>query len=107
MTDYTDPSTIDVDEVRANINHDFAMRGHTWTDRLSWPNVTVKALADEIERLTAMTERCGLCGERGKTIEKYGPHPERSQRLPDGRNGDWSPVPWCEECSEQRTQRSA
>jgi hypothetical protein len=51
MTDYTDPSTIDVDEVCANINHAFKMRGEQWTDQLSWPNITVKALADEIARL--------------------------------------------------------
>lgn len=51
MTDYTDPTTIDVDEVVANINHDYEMRGDTWTNRLSWPNVTVKAMADEIEDL--------------------------------------------------------
>lgn len=50
-TVYTDPSTIDVDEVIANITHDFNMRGDTWTDRLSWPNVTVLALAEEIQRL--------------------------------------------------------
>ena len=48
MTDYTDPSTIDVDIVLGEINNAFKMRGDTWTDRLSWPNITVKALADEI-----------------------------------------------------------
>lgn len=52
-TDYTDPATIDVDVVIGNINHAHRMRGHTWTDERSWPNVTVKALADEIERLRA------------------------------------------------------
>jgi hypothetical protein len=51
MTDYTDPTTIDVDIVLGEINSAFNVRGHTWTDRLSWPHVTVKALADEIERL--------------------------------------------------------
>lgn len=52
-TDYTDPSTIDVDVVIGEINHAYRMRGHTWTDRLSWPNVTVAALAAEVERLRA------------------------------------------------------
>lgn len=52
-TDYTDPSTIDVDVVIGNINHAHRIRGHMWTDERSWPNVTVKALADEVERLRA------------------------------------------------------
>lgn len=51
MTDYTDPTTIDVDEVCANINQAFKVRGERWTDERTWPNVTVKALADEIEQL--------------------------------------------------------
>jgi hypothetical protein len=102
-TDYTDPSTIDVAVVCGNINHDFKRRGHHWDNSLSWPNVTVKALADEIERLNQMTERCGICGERGKTIEMYGPHPERSQRNEWGGSGDFSPVPWCKDCTNQRT----
>lgn len=56
-TDFTDPATIDVDTVIGNITHDFKVRGKTWTDRLSWPNITVKALADEVTRLR------GLLGE--------------------------------------------
>jgi hypothetical protein len=55
-TDYTDPSTIDVDVVIGNINHAHRVRGHLWTDERSWPNVTVKALADEVERLRAALE---------------------------------------------------
>lgn len=47
-TDYTDPSTIDVDTVLSEINQAFKMRGKNWTKDLSWPNVTVKALADEV-----------------------------------------------------------
>ena len=50
-TDYTDPRTIDVGVVRGEIDQAFKARGHTWTDRLSWPNVTVKALADRITQL--------------------------------------------------------
>lgn len=51
LTDYRDPSTIDVDEVIANINHYYARDGQKWTEKPDWPNVTVKALADEITRL--------------------------------------------------------
>jgi hypothetical protein len=51
VTDYTDPATIDVNEVIANISHDYRMRGQTWTDHLSWPNVTVMALANEVQAL--------------------------------------------------------
>ena len=58
-TDYADPNTIDVDTVLGNINHDFKMRGKSWTDRLSWPNVTVKALADEVVRVRAEAEESG------------------------------------------------
>lgn len=53
MTDYTDPTTVDVDTVIGNINHDHRTRGHKWDKRPSWPNVTVKALADEVLRLRA------------------------------------------------------
>lgn len=60
MTDYTDPATIDVDEVCANINQAFKVRGGQWTDQLSWPNVTVKALADEIGRLRADLDAVAL-----------------------------------------------
>ena len=60
QTDFTDPSTIDVDEVLANINHDYRMRGGSWSDRLTWPNVTVKALADEILRLRGLIEEAQL-----------------------------------------------
>lgn len=49
--DYTDPSTVDVDTVIGNINSEFRQRGHRWTDRLSWPHVTVKALADKVEQV--------------------------------------------------------
>lgn len=56
MTDYTDPSTIDVDTVRANINHFYRVQGDFWTDKPAWPNVTVKALADRIEELEAVIE---------------------------------------------------
>jgi hypothetical protein len=56
-TDYTDPRTIDVDEVLANINMAFRLRAHTWTDEPTWPNVTVKALADEIGRLRAENDQ--------------------------------------------------
>lgn len=59
MTDYKDPTTIDVDEVIANINHDYKLRGKDWTDRLSWPNVTVKALADEVVRVRGEAEESG------------------------------------------------
>lgn len=55
-TNYTDPTTIDVGEVIANITHDYRMRGHTWTDRLSWPNVTVMALAAEVRRLSTRAD---------------------------------------------------
>lgn len=54
MTDYTDPSTIDVDEVIANITQEFHMRGDKWTSNTAWPHVTVKALADEIIRLRGL-----------------------------------------------------
>ena len=57
MTDYTEPSTIDVDTVVAEINHAYEMRGHLWTDHLTWPHVTAKALADRIAELTAEIER--------------------------------------------------
>lgn len=52
-TDFTDPTTIDVDEVVANINNAYRFRGNKWDDRPVWPNVTVKALADEVVRLRA------------------------------------------------------
>lgn len=51
MTDYTDPTTIDVDTVLGEINNAFDRRGSLWDDSLSWPNITVKALADEVARL--------------------------------------------------------
>lgn len=56
MTDYTEPSTIDVDEVMANIDQSFRIRAHQWTDEPVWPNVTVKALTDEVRRLRADAE---------------------------------------------------
>lgn len=57
MENYTEPSSIDVDVVMGSINHDYNKRGDTWTSKLSWPNITVKALADEIETLRAMLRR--------------------------------------------------
>lgn len=60
VTDYTDPSTIDVDEVCNNINRAFTIRGDQWTDQLSWPNITVKALADEIARLRSTLDGVAL-----------------------------------------------
>lgn len=56
-TDFTDPSTIDVDVVIGNIHGAYRARGHLWTDERSWPNVTVKALADEVLRLRRENER--------------------------------------------------
>ena len=50
-TNYTNPSTVDVDTVIGEINHAYEARGRMWDDRATWPNVTVKALADEVERL--------------------------------------------------------
>lgn len=52
-TDYTEPSTIDVAEVCANIHMAYEVRGHRWSNELSWPNVTVKAMADRIAELEA------------------------------------------------------
>jgi hypothetical protein len=63
-TDYTDPATIDVGEVIANIKHAAKLRGHTWDDRLSWPNVTVLALAIQVEQLgDALREACDAITE--------------------------------------------
>lgn len=56
MINYTDPATVDVDTVIAEIAHAFKTRRSSWTDRLSWSNVTVAALADEIKRLQADVE---------------------------------------------------
>lgn len=55
--DFADPSTIDVDEVIANINHQYETRGRDWTSDGVWPNVTVLALAREIMRLRAYALR--------------------------------------------------
>jgi hypothetical protein len=57
MTDYTDPSTIDVAEVCANITHAYRVRGHRWTDALSWPNITVAALAAALAASESARER--------------------------------------------------
>jgi hypothetical protein len=62
----------------------------------------VAELRAEVERLARMTTRCGICGERGKPIKMHGPHPVRSQRNEFGSQGDWSPVPWCEDCANNR-----
>lgn len=53
MTDFQDPDTIDVYEVIANVTHAFKLRGHTWNEKMVWPNVTVMALANEVLRLQA------------------------------------------------------
>ena len=50
-TDFADPATIDVDEVMANINNSWTFRRMHWDETPTWPNVTVKALADEVQRL--------------------------------------------------------
>jgi hypothetical protein len=63
-TDYTDPATIDVNVVIGNITHAFRVRGHTWDDRPSWPNVTVMALAVRVEQLgDALREACDAITE--------------------------------------------
>lgn len=51
MTEYTDPSTIDVDVVRSEIDHSFRVKGHLWDETATWPNVTVKAMSDRIAEL--------------------------------------------------------
>jgi hypothetical protein len=50
---YTNPDTVDLRAVRDVITHDYQVRGHLWGDHPQWPNITVKALVDEIERLLA------------------------------------------------------
>lgn len=51
ITDYTDPLTVDVDFLVANIYRQFEKHGSEWDDSLRWPNITVMALAAEIRRL--------------------------------------------------------
>lgn len=66
MTNYTDPSTIDVDEVICNITHQAKQRRSTWTDKANWPDVTVLALADEVTALRRELEFVELLCDGGQ-----------------------------------------
>lgn len=63
-TQFNDPSTIDVDVVIGNINHDFKNHREHWTEAPAWPRVTVKALAEEIERLRVKLDQIGFIVNR-------------------------------------------
>lgn len=80
-TDYTDPATIDVDEVIANITHAHKMRGDKWTSDLSWPNVTVLALANEVTALRRYMEFAETLCDGGKILVNGVPWREMFDRI--------------------------
>ena len=81
MTDYTDPATIDLDEVISNIRHQAKRRQSTWTDERSWPNVTVLALAEEVVALRRELEFIELLADGGSITVNGTPWREMYERL--------------------------
>jgi hypothetical protein len=66
VTDYTDPSSIDVDTVIGNIRSTPPALRQQWTADPSWPNVTVLALADEVVLLRRRLEFIEILCDGGK-----------------------------------------
>lgn len=77
VTDYTDPNTIDTDTVIGEITSAWRIRGKSWTDARSWPNVTVLALANEVVEL-----RNAIAEHRGQKRTDRSCYPDdRADRL--------------------------
>lgn len=81
MTDYTDPSTVDVDVVIGEITHAHRMRGDGWTDATSWPNVTVLALANEVTSLRRYIQFAETLCDGGQILVNGVPWREMFDRI--------------------------
>lgn len=81
MTDYTNPATIDIDEVIANVKMAQSVRADKWDDTPSWPNVTVAALADEVTALRREIEFVELLCDGGQITVNGVPWREMFERV--------------------------
>lgn len=81
MTDYTNPATIDVDEVIGNIKMAQSLRADQWDDSPTWPNATVAALADEVVALRRELEFVELLADGGGITVNGVPWREMFERV--------------------------